>query len=321
MNVLVVGYGSIGKRHTRNLMELDCIDKITVYTKLRNDINKLNNDKIVFIDTTKIILNDLCNLQRFDFAIIANETYKHVDTAIKLAQQNVNLFIEKPLSHNIEKIDLLNAIVRENKIKVFVAYNLRFLGAIQFIKKQLKDNKIGKLYFAKIEAGQYLPSWRPDSDYKNSYSSRKNYGGGVALDLSHEIDYMRYLFGNPRTWHCIKKKVSDLEIDSDDLFEGVYEYADGLVCNVHMDYLQIDKKRNIRIIGSNGSIECDLIHKTIKMNIIGQNQFVVDDPKLFDINQTYIDELVSFIKSMKEGFEPLVGLDEGIQVIRLIENN
>lgn len=320
MNVLVVGYGSIGKRHVLNLTKLDSIDEIVIYTKIKNDLDKFHKKKVTFIDASNVTLNDACKHLKIDIAIIANETFKHIDTAIILAEQGINLFIEKPLSHSLEKVETLKEIAERKKIKVFVAYNLRFLGVINLIKKQIMENTIGRLYFAKIEVGQYLPSWRPDRDYRKSYSAKKDHGGGVALDLSHEIDYMRYLFGDPCDWHCVRNKVSDLAIDSDDIFEAIYEYDNGFVCNTHMDYLQMDKKRNVKIVGSKGTIECDFIKKYIKIFIGGNDELLIEDQSLFDIDKTYIDELTSYIESIEKDNEPLISLNDGAQALRLIED-
>ena len=321
MNALVIGYGSIGRRHVANLLCLDKIENIMVYTKSVPE-RKADHEsgKIEFIESLDQQLTDLTSKKAVDFAVIANETFKHMDTAILLAEQGINLFIEKPLSHNLNKIEELKEIAERKKIKMFVAYNLRFLGVINLIKKQILENTIGRLYFAKIEVGQYLPSWRPDRDYRKSYSARRDQGGGVTLDLSHEIDYMRYLFGDPCRWTCAKSKVSKLDIDSEDLFEGIYEYDNGFICNTHMDYLQIDKKRNIRIIGSNGAIECDFIKKYIKIFTDGNDEMVIEDQALFDINKTYVDELTSYIESLEGNKEPSISLNDGVQALRLIED-
>ena len=311
MNVLLVGCGSIGKRHLENLNRLAVVEHIFVYSKVKNCLSGLK-------DKRKVSLVKSIDDIHPDLAIIANETYKHIDTAVILARKGTHLFIEKPLSHKLSgKLNLLKKIARQKKIKISVGYNLRFLGALKFVKTKLSRNAIGKIYFAKIEVGQYLPSWRSKRDYRVSYSASKKRGGGVSLDLSHEIDYMRYFFGEPRTWEVVKAKVSSLKIDSEDIFEGIYVYSK-FVCNVHMDYLQKDMKRIIRIEGEKGSIICDFIKKRITINASGRKT-TVSNKKLFDLDKTYTDEILSFIKSVKFNREPAVTLDDGVKVLELIE--
>lgn len=312
MKALVVGCGASGKRHISNLLQLKNIEGISVYTKNKECLKGLKGDGKINI------INALDNIEA-DFALIANETYKHIDTALFLAANGMDLFIEKPLSHNQDKIAELKEIARKKKIKIFVGYNLRYLGAMKYVKDRLSEKIIGDLYFAKIEVGQFLPSWRPDRDYRDSYSASEAKGGGVALDLSHEIDYMRYLFGDPCNWKVLKARASKLEIDSDDVFEGIYRYENNFICNVHMDYLQKDKKREIRIVGSEGLLHCDLIGKSIRIKK-GDKETVINDRDMFDIDRTYMDELKHFIGVVEKDIIPDITLDDGIKALELLED-
>src|SRR3989338_2250862 len=317
MNVLVVGYGSISKRHVGNLLKLNDIDKIFVFTGIKESIPL--GGKIQLIDSSFYSLYDISEYERFDFAIIANETYNHVDTAIKLAEKGIHLFIEKPLSHNLDRVETLKEITDAKKLKIFIAYNLRFLGAIQKIKRELDNGAIGQPYFAKIEVGQYLPDWRPNADYRKSYSADSIRGGGVGLDLSHELDYMCYLFGMPISWKTFKTKISALEINSDDLFEGIYQFDNDFICNVHMDYLQRIKKRTLTIVGSEGTITLDITGKHMEI-VNGKERQYLTDEDLFDTGRTYIDELLHFIDVIKKNTFPLISLNDSISVLKMLED-
>lgn len=313
MKVLVVGCGSIGKRHIRNLTGLNIVEDILIFTKNAQCLDNFEDKKKLKI-VNALAFNDI----KVDFAIIGNETNKHIDTAIFLAERGIHLFIEKPLSHNLDKAEILKEIAERRKVKVFIAYNLRFLGAMKYIKKQLSEKNVGDLYFAKIEVGQFLPSWKPNTDYRLSYSASRARGGGVSLDLSHEIDYMRYFFGDPCSWKVIKTKVSNLEIDSDDIFEGIYLFPDNFICNVHLDYLQADKKREIRIAGSKGTIVCDFVKKYIELTT-DYGRTIINDEEMFDINRAYVDEMCHFIKVIKEDMNPNISLSDGVKALELLE--
>lgn len=319
MKVLVVGYGSIGRRHVRNLARLDCIEEIIIYTKIKDNFIESGREKIRFIDASTISLSKACENFKVKFAIIANQTYKHIDTAILLAEKGIDLFIEKPLFNNFEKADILEKNVKTMRIKIFLAYNLRFLPAIQYVKKQLSQKIIGDLYFARIEAGNYLPDWRANINYSESYSSKKELGGGVALDLSHEIDYMRYFFGEPLEWKTLKTKVSNLKIDSDDVFEGIYKYLNGFICNIHLDYLQRKPMRQIRVVGSKGHIICDLAQKWIEVDV-GENKTRLTQENLFKTEDTYIDELQFFIKNMDLDKGSNTAIHDGIRSLKLLDD-
>lgn len=316
MNVLVVGYGSIGMRHVRNLSNCNFIEKIVVYTKVKQ-ARAEDLSKVFFVDSYREALD--LTAERFDvaFAIIANETFKHIEASLILAEKGIHLLIEKPLSHNLSKVDLLLELIQKKNIKVMVAYNFRFLPAIRYLKEQIAREAIGRLYFAQIEVGQYLPSWRSNIYYADSYSSKKEYGGGVALDLSHELDYMRYLFGDPLQWKTLKSRSRELDINSEDLFQGIYKYNE-FVCHVQMDYLQRNPKRRIRVVGSRGEIVIDLIGKKIEASFDTGLELTAD---AFNIEKTYVDELNHFVEAIKTDFNPCISVYDGIEAMKLLEDN
>ena len=198
---------------------------------------------------------------------------------------------------------------------------MRFLGAIRYLKESVAQGIIGDPYFGRIEVGYSLPLWRPDRDYRTLYSASSAKGGGVALDLSHEVDYMRYLFGQPRSWKVVRTKVSSLEIDTDDLFEGVYRFDNGFVCSVHMDYLQPHRRREIRILGSKGSIACDLTGSLLRTQAEGCEEVCVTDERMFDVPGTYVEEMRHFVASVKGVEEPCVTLDDGIEALKLLQDS
>lgn len=310
MKVLVIGCGSIGTRHIKNLINLNQIEKIFIYTSILDPIGRFENKEKLEV------VGSIGNLN-IDFAIVANETHNHIETAQIIAEQGKHLFIEKPLSQNLDGIINLQKTVQKNNCKVFLAYNLRFLSAIQVIKNALSKEEIGNLYFAKVEFGHYLPFWGLKCDYRQNFRASREKGGGVSLDFTHEIDYMRYLFGQPKRWKVLKTKVSELEINTDDLFEGIYEYESGFLCNVHLDFLQNARKREIRIVGSNGSLECDFVGRKIKLNVNGK-EALWNNNDLFDIDKTYRDELNHFIQVIESKEPARVTLDDGIRAIELV---
>jgi predicted dehydrogenase len=322
MNVLVIGYGSVGKRHVDNLLKLRHIDQLIVCSNHLDSVQSHpDKARLQLVRSLEELSPMMSNGKLIDFAIVANQTYRHIETANVLAHSGIHLFIEKPLSDSATKAISLKEAVANKDVKVFIAYNLRFLGALQYIKSQIALGIIGKLCFAEIEAGQYLPAWRPLSDYRESYSARKDKGGGVALDLSHEVDYMRYLFGTPVSWKVMKSKVSDLQIDSEDVFEGIYQFLDGSLCSVHTDYIRHNKKRGLNIVGSEGTLECDFIERFIKIQKNTSETSLIQDEHLFDINQSYTDELNHFIECIENDEMPQITLDDGIEVLKLIEGD
>lgn len=322
LDALVVGCGSAGRRHVANLCRHTEVAGVSIYTGVEKCLD-------LFEERGKLRVAGPLEDVEADFAIIANETERHMDTALLLAERGMNLFIEKPISHTLDGTAKLKAIAGKKGLKIFVGYNMRFLGAMEYFKNQVATGVVGTPYFAKIEAGQYLPSWRPAVDYRTSYSAKLERGGGVALDLSHELDYMRYLFGGPSSWKVTKRRVSELELDCEDVFEGVFEYKNGFVCNVHLDYLQHEKRRTLRLVGSRGTIECDFVNKEIRIRKVPAGDKIkglradevrVGDYAMFDMERTYFDELAHFIEAIKKDTETGITLDDGVNALMLLED-
>ena len=167
MNVLVVGYGSIGKRHVDNLLKLKQIDQIIVCSNhLDSFQNHPEKEKLKLVRSLEELSPMMSHGKQFHFAIVANETYKHIETATVLANSGIHLFIEKPLSHSVKDAISLKKITEKSNSKIFVAYNFRFLGADQLYQKsdQLRSywqlvlcrNRSGSV-FAFMEALERLP--------------------------------------------------------------------------------------------------------------------------------------------------------------------
>ena len=170
MKLLIIGFGSIGQRHYRNLLKLG-YKNVFVYD---TDKTKTKNKKIKTIPN----LNNR-TLKTFGAALICNPNNKHIETAIKCAQAGCHLFIEKPLSHNLYHLDKLNKICVQNKLITLVGCNMRFHPCLKFIKRYLQNQQLGKIYAISHEFGYYLPYWRTNQDYRKNYAAKKSTGGGI----------------------------------------------------------------------------------------------------------------------------------------------
>ncbi len=248
MKVLLIGYGSIGRKHYKVLDSLKKqIESIDIVTK-----QSLTGDFITYK-----MLEDVPNLNIYDYFIIASETVKHyVQLKFLCARvKNKKILVEKPLFEKIHsKLNL-------NQNQVFVAYNLRFHPIIQKIKKLMLREKCLSVH---IYCGQYLPTWRQGVDYRQSYSASKEQGGGVLRDLSHELDYMSWLFGDLDEYFFINEKISGLEITSDDTYHCIGKTKAGVIVDLSIDYISKKPIRTIMIHFEDLSLYSDLIASTLE---------------------------------------------------------
>ncbi len=292
----MVGYGSIGKRHFDILNNFDEVNSIDVVTK--QNIDEL--------DTYKS-LQDIENISIYDYFIIATETSKHFEQLDYICRHTADKYIlvEKPLfdkEHTLEGCDN----------NVFVAYNLRFHPLLQKLKAILADEDV---YYANILAGQYLPTWRPNQDYRESYSAKLSLGGGVLRDLSHELDYINWLFGDITVVSSINTKISDLEIESDDIFTALAKTNKGAIINVTMDYISKTPLRRITIHTKTKTIEADMVTNTI--NLFDKNGIKSSiKPDKVHRDYTYTNMHKAIINN---NFENTCSFEEGLRIVDIIE--
>jgi predicted dehydrogenase len=256
-------------------------------------------------------------------AIVANSTDLHVATTRLLVAAGASVLVEKPIAaFPGPDVDALAAEADAAGAVVLVAYNLRLLGAFSRIAELMHDGTLGQRLFARIEVGQWLPDWRPNRPVTELYSASLERGGGVALDLSHEVDYMLMLFGEPTGWDVRASQTGALGIDSPDVFDGIYSFDDGFSCTVHMDYLERIPRRRIRIVGSEGVAECDVVAGALAVTHGGSIE-VDEDPALFDVPGTYIAELEQFfsaIAARSADGAVLPSLDDARRVLDLLSD-
>ena len=319
--ILIIGFGSIGKRHTNNILRLTNY-KIIILSR-RKDIIKNNFLNLEKYKQRILIFSTLseCLKEKPDVAFITNETSKHILSALKVAENGIDLFIEKPLSNNFKNIDKLKKISKEKKIITMVGCNFRFFPPIKKIKELVEENKIGRIISVQIENNSFLPDWHPDEDYRQSYASRKSLGGGVTLTQIHELDYLTWIFGNTKKSISAIGKYSDLKIDTDDHCSAILKLKNNIIVELHLDYFSRPFFKRIKIRGVNGTIYWNsnqnkimiFFHNIKKWNTIKfKNNYKLSSK---NINQMYVDEIKYFFECICFRKKPMNNIDESIKIL------
>ena len=211
--ILVVGCGSIGRRHIRNLLSLG---QRTLHLVEMDHVRLQQGTQEFGVPGTRTLEESWA--WRPEVVIVANPTSWHVETATAAAAQGCHLLIEKPLSDRLEGVEALLRMVGEKQLIALVGCNLRFHPGPALIHHWLTQSECGKILSARFEAGSYLPSWRPGTDFRVSYSAQAALGGGCVLDDIHELDLACWLFGMPREVVAITQDGSALEWAADGRF-------------------------------------------------------------------------------------------------------
>jgi len=316
-SVLIVGYGSIGKRHLRLARML--LPDADIRVLRHRDCDSLP-------EFANACYSSLEEAIRFapQAAVIANPATFHLSTAQTLAQAGAHLLVEKPLSALPEGVPQLLETCRQQGTVLMTGYNLRFLDSLKYFRERLLGQVIGRVFSVRCEIGQYLPLWRQDSDYRLGVSARRALGGGAVLELSHEIDYLRWIFGEVEWVQASLSQQSNLEIDVEDsahLILGFEPKGDGrqLIGTVNLDFIRHDTTRSCTAIGENGSLRWNGVTGVVDQFEVGAQEWRRIFCHLPQRDDSYLAEWRHFLSCIDTGKTPLVSGEDGFEVLRIID--
>jgi len=312
LKILVVGYGSIGKRHIKNLKNYKNIEIIILTKRISDKFLKKEKCKIVnsIDDAIK---------EKPHAAFITNDTNQHVDVALKLAKNGIHLFIEKPLSNSLKKINQLEKTIKEKKVISQVGCNLRFHPCVKKIKELIIKNHVGKHFSIQVNNGSYLPDWHPDENYKKSYASNQKQGGGVILTNIHEIDYLYWFFGKVKEVTAVSGRISKLNIKAEDFSSIILKFNRNIMAEIHLDYFQRPSFRGCKIIGEKGTIVWNFEENNLMIYNIKKKKWEMHLKLInYDNNNMYINEIEYFLNCIKKKKNSFNNIQEGIKVLKIV---
>ena len=316
MKFLVLGCGSIGKRHMRNLLSIG-IDANNIFAVDPRDDRQKEVNTLGITNTSSDYMEVIEN-ENFDIALVCSPTSLHIKQCIELGKKNINLFIEKPLADNKEGLESLIDIVKKNNLKAALAYVFRFSPLTQKVKSVLEEGKLGKVLWVRGEFSEYLPDFHPYEDYRSFYMAKKEIGGGSILDQSHIMDLILYLISGYEEVYAINTNLSSLEISSDDIAEMIVKLKGNIIASIHTDIFGRSHKKNLEIKAEKGNIFLDIYDDAVSVYYSDTKSTEVFKKLTKDFNQNYIDEINNFIASCDNKEDVRTTLDEGIQTMNLI---
>ena len=312
MKFLIVGMGSIGRRHMRNLINLGERDIIL----LRTHRSTLPDDDLTSYPTETRLEEALSH--KPDAVIVSNPTSLHLEVAIPAALAGCHLLLEKPISHSMDRVDELCQSVEIGDGKVLVGYQYRFHPGLQKVKDLLMDGVIGRPLSVRAHWGEYLPGWHPWEDYHLSYSARADLGGGVILTLSHPLDYLRWLFGDVSEVWAFSGTLGDLDLKIEDTAEIGLRFSSGVLGSVHLDYNQQPPNHYLKLIGTEGTLIWEYAHGGVKLfNSEGYEWRTIPLLENFERNDMFLNEMCHFISLIQDKEESFCSLLDGVRALEL----
>ena len=312
----VIGCGSIGQRHIRNLRELGITDIVALRTR---------EGHFKEIDPA-LEVREVQNWEELtdfspDVAIVSNPTSLHLEAATRVLSHVRGLFIEKPIAPSLDGVKTLWEQIKARKAISFVGYNLQFHPVVRAIQDILESEKAGKPISFQCQVGQWLPDWHPYEDYLKGYYARKDLGGGAALTLIHEVHLALELMGRVEAVSCLCPRSDLLPLDVEVIADMQIQHISGAVSQIHLDYIQRPIHRCGVISCERGWIRYDLIIPKVVAQFEGDSvPHIVWEESDYDATQQYIEEMRTFLRYVSEGrMQHEFDIRRGIQSLAVVE--
>lgn len=311
-SIAIVGLGSIGRRHLRLLKELRPDLRVTL---VRSGMGGSCPEEALADCVVPSIEQALEH--GIQAAVVSSPAPLHVAQALVVMTAGVPVLIEKPLSHELSGIAPLEDAAKRHRGAVLIGYVLRHAPAAQRFHQMLEDGRLGAPLFARIECGSYLPDWRPGQDYRTASSATPELGGGVLLELSHELDYANWFFGPFCSVQAVVGNSGTLGIEVEDRAVIALNAGDGLPVSIHLDFCRRHPARACVVEGARGSLCWDALLNTVVWHPAD------GEPEMFqfssDRDAMYRTQLLHFLSCAESGDTPKVTLHDGIAALRLVE--
>lgn len=306
MNVLIIGLGSIAHKHIQALQQIQPDVRIFALRSSANAECVKGVENILSIEKLA---------HQPDFAIISTPTYLHLESINQCMKLGIPLMIEKPLLHELQPALNFEPVLATQNITTYIACNLRFHPLIVFLKSYITEHQ-PRINEVNVYCGSYLPDWRPGKDFRTMYSANPEMGGGVHIDLIHEIDYVYWLWGKPAETISFSRNVSSLQIEAKDFAAYHFLYPQ-FTANITLNYYRKDLKRQIEIVFDHETWMADLV----KCEIVTNTGQVIFSNRQYNIFHTYLEQMKYFIHCIKENREPMNAYHEALEVLSIALNH
>jgi predicted dehydrogenase len=313
MRVAVVGYGSIGRRHSENLRRLGIGSMVLVRRDAAsNAAFTIPADAIVVHDARQAVERGI------DLAIVDNPTRQHVQAATPFLAAGIPVLIEKPIAADVAEARRLQILAAKHGILCGTAYCMRYHPAYRLAREAITQGRLGRVLYAKAWFESWLPDWHPWEDYRQSYAARRDLGGGVLPTLDHELDFLCWCLGRPRNAVGTSHRSGALEMGVDDVASLAIEYAGGATAHCLLSLCRRDRQRGFEFIGSQASLRYSLETGQLLLCREAASE-VLWNGREYDTNQMYLEMLADFVEAVATGRPAPVPLDAGIAALEICQ--
>jgi predicted dehydrogenase len=311
VKVAIIGYGSIGRRHLKNLLTLGVKSIVVVSAHTTEDTLNVNGESIPVVKDIEKVINSI------NMMIISNSSNLHLKYLRLAIKNNVHTYIEKPIACDLNQISNLSKQAVDKQLVVAVGMQFRFNKMLVKLKKRLDSNSFGRIISVVSSHGEHVADYHPGEDYRSSYAANKQQCGGVLLTQIHHIDYLNWLFGPFTNVYANEMASPSLKIDTDGVVNYSLVSSEKLQVHGHLNYLQRPKSTTLSVIGETGSAYWNYEKNTIDLAINSKN---ITEISSTDRNEMFLLAMRNFIESVKFSKKPESDLNDGIKSMEIVDS-
>lgn len=310
--VLVIGAGSIGRRHARSLRALDPRRPLRL---CRSGHGAPLEDDLRALPVERDLAAALARRPRA--VVVATPTALHVPAACAALRAGCHVLLEKPVAHALDGVADLQRACRGATTSMLVAFQWRFHPGLRAVRRWLDDGALGEIVTAEAHWGEWLPGWHPGEDYRRGYAARADLGGGVTLTLCHPFDYLRWLLGEIETVGAELGQHGGFELDVEDTALVTLRFASGALATVSLDYVERPPAHTLRITGRAGVARWDAHDGVARLVRPGRSTEEARPPAGFERPQLFLEQMRHFLDCMDGRARPSCSLDDGVAALRI----
>ncbi len=314
-HLLILGAGSVGKRHIDNFGKMGC--KFSAMDPRRDRLDEVSRLDSV-IDCYLDLESSLEKPEKYDGVVVCSPPKFHVDQCIKSLERNLPVFLEKPVCADADSAKKLVDVVNNSTAPLLLGYTYRWWPPLREMKKWLEDKMVGNIHHVRCVMSAHLADWHPWENYQDFFMASKELGGGALLDESHFVDLMYWMFGKPRELYAKVEKLSDLDIETDDNVDALMFYDNNMRVSIHLDLFGRPHEKFIVVSGDNGTIQWSFDPNRIRYS----NEMTQDwDEKLFEYerNDMFVEAAKEFMDILEQGTHPSCTIEDGYHVMQILE--
>ena len=314
MRFVVLGAGSIGRRHLKNL-------RLLGHELLAFDTDAARLAEVGAVQGVETLASlEEAAARKADGVLVCTPPASHLTLARRALAWGAHLFVEKPLAPDVAGVAEFLAEVAARGCRLLVGCNLRFFGPLRRVKALVDEGRIGRVLSVRAQCGFYLPFWKPGTDYRQTYRAHDAEGGGILLDAIHELDYLRWIFGPVHEVFCTTGRLSRLAIDVEDFAEISLRFDSGAIAQLHLDYLQRSYRRDCEVIGEEGVIVWNYTDRSVTLFTGEPDRWQgFGEPIDADHNEMFVEEMRHFLRCLEGREAPEVDGPEALAALELVD--